>query len=138
LPPPGGILAVDQTGVGRPVIDLLEEGLVGRVDCPLYRLVTLTAGLAPAIDEAGRCLLLPKKELVGTLQVLLRARRRQLVRSMPDFATLVQELENFRLKAQQLGAEAQEAWRERPHDDLVLAVAVAAWEGENLRQFSIA
>src|SRR4051794_18806255 len=45
LPPPGGVLTVDQTGVGRPVIDLLEDGLTDLVNCPLYRLITLTAGL---------------------------------------------------------------------------------------------
>jgi hypothetical protein len=28
-----------------------------------------------------------------------------------------------------------EAWREGPHDDLVLAVAIAAWQSEQLRDF---
>jgi hypothetical protein len=30
------------------------------------------------------------------------------------------------------------AWREGAHDDLVLAVAIAAWKGEHLRKFWIA
>jgi hypothetical protein len=35
----------------------------------------------------------------------------------------------FRMKTVPLTDDVIE-WRERPHDDLVLAVAVAAWQGE--------
>jgi hypothetical protein len=28
-----------------------------------------------------------------------------------------------------------EAWRERPHDDLMLAVAIAAWQGEHTQEY---
>ena len=72
----------------------------------------------------------PKKELVGTLQVLLQTRRLQVSRSLPDAAVLVQELENFRAKVTAAKKETLESWREGRHDDLVLAVAMAAWLGE--------
>ena len=43
---------------------------------------------------------------------------------------LVQELENFRAKVTAARQETLESWREGRHDDLILAVAVAAWLGE--------
>jgi hypothetical protein len=88
------------------------------------------------MDEAGGWLV-PKKSLISSLQVLLQSRRLKVAPSLPDAQVLVQELELFRMKVTLSETDAEQ-WRERPHDDLVLAVAVAAWEGENLRQFSIA
>jgi hypothetical protein len=43
---------------------------------------------------------------------------------------LVRELEAYRLKSLKLAGESDEMWREGPRDDLVLAVALAAWCGE--------
>jgi hypothetical protein len=42
----------------------------------------------------------------------------------------VKELESFRVKITASAHETFEAWRERDHDDLVLAVALAAWVGQ--------
>jgi hypothetical protein len=72
----------------------------------------------------------PKKELVGVLQVLLQARRIKVPPSLPEAQTLVQELLNFRVKVTTSANETFEAGRERDHDDLVLAVATATWVGE--------
>jgi hypothetical protein len=44
---------------------------------------------------------------------------------------LVSELQNFRLKQVSLKTDDVLAWREYPHDDLVLAMAVALWEAEH-------
>ena len=89
-------LVVDQTGVGHAVVGMLAEALRGRVAC-LFFPVTLTAGHAVTGGEDG-VLHVPKRELVGTLQVLLQTRRLQVSRSLPDAVVLVQELENFRAK----------------------------------------
>lgn len=40
------------------------------------------------------------------------------------------ELEAFRVKVTASANETFGAWRERDHDDLVLATALAAWAGE--------
>jgi hypothetical protein len=124
----GSTLAVDQTGVGRAVVDMLFDALRGRVACLFYP-ITITAGHAVTSGESGS-LHVPKKELVGTLQVLLQARRLQVARTLPEAAVLVKELENFRAKVTTARDEAFESWREGQHDDLVLAVALAAWLGE--------
>jgi hypothetical protein len=40
---------------------------------------------------------------------------------------LVKELKAFKVTVTTAGHETFEAWRERDHDDLVLAVALAVW-----------
>jgi hypothetical protein len=124
VPLTNSTLAVDETGVGRAVVDLLRKA---RPRCTL-RPITITAGNAVVPDGAGWHV--PKKELVGNLQVLLQSRRLQVARTLPDAAVLIQELEAFRVKITAAAHEIFEAWRERDKDDLVLAVAMAAWVGE--------
>jgi hypothetical protein len=92
--------------------------------------VRIVPGQATTIGE-DRVWLLPRKELVGTLQVLLQARRLLIPRELPHAELLMKELQNFKTKvtlAEQ--EEAMECWRESKQDDLVLAVGVAAWMGE--------
>jgi hypothetical protein len=118
---------VDATGVGRAVIDLLRR------EKPPCRLVPVVITFGHAItwgDDGARHL--PKKELVGTLQVLLQNRRLKISSRLPEAAVLKKELENFRVK---ITAAANETFgagpvREGPHDDLVLALALACWEAE--------
>ena len=124
----GATLGVDQTGVGRAVVDMLADSLRGRADCLLFP-VTLTAGLAVTGGEGG-CLHVPKRELVGTLQLLLQARRLHIARALAESALLVDELGNFRVKITAARHEVFQSWRAGQHDDLVLAVALAAWLGE--------
>ncbi len=100
------------------------------------RPVTITAGDGDSIDDRGVCSA-PRKELVSTLQLLLQSRRLKVTPNLPASATLVRVLMRFRNKATLSANDALEVWRERPHDDLVLAVAVAAWLGETLKEFWI-
>jgi hypothetical protein len=44
--------------------------------------------------------------------------------------TLETELQNFRVKITAAANETFGAWRERDHDDLVLALALAVWHAE--------
>jgi hypothetical protein len=116
-------LAVDQTGVGAAVVDVLRRA---RPRCRL-RPVVITAGHR-ATSEGG-VHHTPKKELVSTLQVLLQSRRLK-VAHLPERELLVKELLAFKVKVTISANEQSEAWRERDHDDLVLAVALAVWYGE--------
>lgn len=50
---------------------------------------------------------------------------------------LVQELVILRAKVTAASEAAALAWREGEHDDLVLAVAVAAWEAERARGVNV-
>jgi len=50
--------------------------------------------------------------------------------SLEHAQTLVIELQQFQLKTVPMTPDALLEWRERPHDDLALAVAIAAWQAE--------
>jgi hypothetical protein len=121
-------VVADQTGVGRAVVDMLEEAMRGRFVgqfCP----VTITSGHEVTLSEAGE-FRVPKKELVGVLQVLLQTRRLRISQALPEAAVLVKELETFQVKITEAANEVYGAWRAGQHDDLVLAVGLAAWAGE--------
>ncbi len=66
------------------------------------------------------------------MQVLLQTRRMQIAESLFEADTLVKELVNFQTKPAPAagGADPIAAWREGKHDDLVFAVAIAAWQAE--------
>jgi hypothetical protein len=120
-------LLVDQTGVGRPVVDLLREA---RLD-PIA--ITITGGdtvVAPEYREFR----VPKRNLVGAVQVLLQARRLRWSPTLQEAATLERELQNFKAKISLSGHDSYGAgadWRENNHDDLVLSVALGCWYGEH-------
>lgn len=119
-------LAVDYTGVGRPVFDMLRKAGVKAALQP----ITITAGAASSRGEDGAHRV-PKVVLVSTLQLLLQQRRLQVAAGLPAAATLTRELQQFQVKVTPAANEIYGAWREGAHDDLVLAVCCAAWIGEN-------
>jgi len=120
-------LVVDQTGVGQAVMQLIQDSMLAAE----IHAITITGGHEVTAGDHG--LHVPKKELVSVLQVLLQSQR-LMIAKMPDRETLVKELLAFKVKITASANETFEAWRERDHDDMVLAVALAAWWGERCLQ----
>ena len=121
-------LAVDQTGVGRPVVDML------RAAAPAAELLACTITGGQAVTQAGWGEVhVPKRDLASVLAVLLQSKRLTVARALPEAATLVKELLGFKVKISTAGHDTYEAWREGVHDDLVLAVALACWASERPR-----
>ena len=122
-------LCLDATGVGLAVADLFREAdLAGAT----FAGIVITGGDAAHPDGRGGWRT-PKRDLVAAVQILLQSRRLKVAASLPAAATLEQELRGFRAKITLAGHDqfgAGEDWRSAPHDDLVLALAVAAWYGE--------
>jgi hypothetical protein len=122
-------LVLDATGVGRAIVDLVQAAGLRPVA------VTITGG-ADVHRERWNELHVPKKDLVGTMQVLLQQQRLKIAASLPTAAVLTEELLGFR---QRITAHANitygagEDWRSAPHDDLVLATALACWYAERGR-----
>jgi hypothetical protein len=116
-------LVVDQTGVGRPVLDAMR--LAGQ--SPIG--ITITAGYATVVvpPEEGGGYRVPKRDLVSVVAVLLEQRRLHITDALPAAATLRRELETFRRKSTPDGSDTYSSWREGDHDDTVLALAVACW-----------
>jgi len=121
-------LAVDATGVGAAVVDMLRRsGLT-------FDAVTITGGDTES-QSGWDSYRVPKRDLVGGLQVLLQSGRLKIARSLEHAETLRAELLNFRVKINIATAhDSYEAWREGDHDDLVLATALAAWRAQK-REF---
>jgi hypothetical protein len=116
------LLVVDSTGVGNPVVDLLiRSGL---------RLVPIVIHGGMNVSGDGRYLRVPKRDLVGVLQVLLQAKRLKIAGGLPESKTLTEELLNFRVRISDAGHDSYGVWREGVHDDLVLAVSLACWVAE--------
>jgi hypothetical protein len=116
-------LVTDATGVGRPVIDMMQKSGLRPVA------VTITGGF----DEnrvASNDYRIPKRNLVSTLAVLLQSGRLKVAPTLAEGETFVSELSNFKVKISAAGHDSYNAWRESVHDDLVLSVALAAWFGE--------
>ncbi len=114
---------VDRTGVGRPVVDLMRRAKLQVVP------IDITFGGAAHGGGYGG-FNVPKKELVSNLAILFQSERVKVARTLPEAATLVEELQNFKMKITPAGNDTYEAWRESDHDDLVLAAAMACWYGE--------
>jgi hypothetical protein len=117
------ILIVDQTGVGRPVVDSLRQENI----CNIIG-VTIHGGTSLTEEEPGRSYHVPKRNLVSALQVLIQSERLKIAKDLEYATILKQEILNFRVKVNPAnGHETFEAWREGEHDDLVLATAMASW-----------
>ncbi len=116
------ITVLDVTGVGRPVLALFSRH--GLEPIP----VTVMAGGRPILAHGEATI--PKGDLISLLQIALHDGRLKISSGLPDAATLRAELVNFRPTT--TGPIDTEAWRDGAHDDLVFAVAVAAFITEGL------
>ncbi len=118
-------LVIDATGVGRAVVDLFFEGRRPYAVVP----VMITAGSESRTDAGWHYV--PKRELVGVVQVLLQSQRLRFAQALPETPLLTSELQNFQVKVTAAANETFNA-REGQHDDLVLALALATWYGERV------
>lgn len=128
-------LLIDSTGVGAATTDLFLAAEIPATVVP----ITITAG---STAREGRwnnsrttAWYVPKVDLVGSALTLLEAGRLEIVRDMPEADVLLAELRNFKVKVTAAGNQTYEAGgvgvdghREGVHDDLLLAVAMIAWE----------
>jgi hypothetical protein len=119
------LLVVDATGVGRPVIDMLRQR--GLKPVP----ITITGG--DLVSHEGGGWRVPKRDLVSVVQVALQTDRLKFAKDLPMVPVLVQELLAFRVKISEAGQDTYGSWREGTHDDMVLAIACAAWFEDRMR-----
>jgi hypothetical protein len=120
-------LAVDGTGVGRPVVNLLRRA---RPNCVL--LPTIITG-GDQETSGGGYSRIPKRDLIVQLQVLLQCGALRIAAGLKDAAALVAEMQVMRVKVTSAGHEQYGAWREGTHDDLVFAVALACWAAKKVQ-----
>jgi len=114
-------LAVDATGVGGPVVDMLRRCQLG---CDLSA-VTMTAGDHESGD--GLEYSVPKQDLIAAVQVHLELGQLRIARDLKECASLVRELVDVRMTNRFAGRVRIGADGCGEHDDLVIAVALACW-----------
>jgi hypothetical protein len=122
-------LIVDATGVGRPVIQVMQESGLR----PIPVIITFgEAGKDIVMGEDGY-FRVPKVDIMSSLQVLFGSRRLQYPEELRDkegtnlVPVWLQEMERFRMKTTKSGNMTYEAWRETDHDDIVLSIAIQCW-----------
>ena len=118
-------VAVDATGVGRPVVDLLRRAGLEATIMPAI----ITGGAAESRSKGYYGV--PKRDLITGLQVLLQRGALQIAAGLKHGPDLVAELTGMRVKVGCEGWEQYGAWREGTHD-LVFAVAPAHWAARKM------
>ena len=113
---------LDGTGVGKAAVELFRHSNFN------LSVFTLIAG--DQMVQDGSSYRIPKRDVISTTQVLLQTGRLKIARSLTHAVLLARELVNFRFKVTSKGPEDALDWREGPDDDLVLALAIAAWQAE--------
>lgn len=125
LPKPTPTVVVDKTAVGKAVFERIR----GSIKQATVRGVSITGGSGDHTDAQGN-MFVAKVDLAGLLQVLLQERRLKVSPTLEHASTLVEELQQFQIRNVSLAQTSLLEWRDRPHDDLVLAVAIAVWMAE--------
>lgn len=126
-------LVVDVTGVGQAVAELATQAMADAAVPAKLVMVSITGGDVATCVGRGRWHV-AKRHLVSALSAVVHGGRLRVAREQPEAEALVREMAAFKAKISlATGNESYEAWRERDHDDLVLAVALAVWWVEKPR-----
>jgi hypothetical protein len=120
----GCAFGLDATGVGRAIVDMFKTARPPVQFLP----VTITAGSSAGYE--GGTFRVPKADLVAVVNATLQTKRLSWDRRLPFDEVLAKELATFETRVTAAGNEQYGTWREGQHDDLVLAVAIAAWLAE--------
>ena len=134
---PAPVLVYDATaGIGG-VRDLFAQaGLAPNT----HRVWPIVLHGGDAVSHSGGFHRVPKRDVARLIAILLetqagRTRRLSFSGRLAMLDVLVNELKSFRVRINlATGHDSYEAWREREHDDLVLAVGLGCWAGEKLER----
>ena len=120
-------VAVDATGVGAPVVDMLRAAGLG---CEIVA-VTITGGEQAHASAGGLGVSrwsVPKRDLIAGLDVLLERGELRIARKTAGTGQLVKELLDVRMTKKSRGRVRMGADGCGEHDDLVIAVALGCWQ----------
>ncbi len=119
-------LAVDATGVGAPVVEMLRSARLGQNICA----VTITGG--GRAHSAGSGWNVPKQDLMSGLRVLLERGELRIARDLRGARMLMRELMDMQARERGDGRMRFGAEGAGEHDDLVIALALACWKARQV------
>jgi hypothetical protein len=117
------VVALDASGIGRAVFDMLQETGVKEV-----RAITATGG--DSIHEDGEYYTVPKTHLAALIKGLFGRGILKIAKDLPEADTLIRELDNYLIKRTASANVKLEA-AGSGHDDLVSALSLACFIAEN-------
>jgi hypothetical protein len=117
-------LAVDATGVGRPIVDMLRRAR------PLCHLLPAVVTSGETQTFSGGYYHLPKRDAIVRVIAALQTKSLRIAATLPFGPALTQEMINMEVRVTTAGNEQFGAWREGAHDDLVFALALSCWAAE--------
>jgi hypothetical protein len=121
-------VAVDAGGIGAPVLEQLRPRLPRGTSC---RAIELTAG--SSVHTAKGKTTVPKSDLIATTQILFQNRRTRIAAGSPAADELAEELRSYTITINENGHPTYRPAQDGGHDDLVLALGLAAWTAEHTR-----
>ena len=117
----GAEVLLDLTGSGRAIVELFERAGIEPISARI-----VGAGTVEQKDQSGEWRI-PKVELIGALRVLYEAERLETAKGLGLVPELLNEFRNFKMRPPRIDPNDPESWREGQSDDLIFAVALAAW-----------
>lgn len=118
-------IAIDITGVGRPVCDILRRDLKAAGHVVRISEVTFTHGDRLKGRFGASEISLGKAYLVSRLQALFQTQRIEMSRKNREAAAMRQELMDYEIKITEDANDKYGAFRVGSHDDLVTALGLA-------------
>ena len=115
-------LAVDATGVGLAVFQDLKK-----VRLPVREIMPVLITAGSQVNKEGGIWRVPKRDLVHPLRVRFEEKSIKIPRGLAYLEALAEELSGYEMKVNQKTGHDSYDPRETPHDDLVLATALAYW-----------
>ena len=120
------VLAIDYTGVGRPIWDLAQDRGLNPIG------IAITGGVNVSWNEDRTRASVPKRDLIAGLQIAAQNDALKVAGSLKFGPVLAEELAAFKVKIDPRTAhDSYGSWREGQHDDLILSVAIALWTAQN-------
>jgi hypothetical protein len=112
-------LVVDASAMGLPVVEMFREA---DPRLPLVPVV-ITGGDFPSMSNGTHKV--PKRDLMNRLHIALEEKTIRIPRMLPTLDSFREEFIGFQLSFTDKGNDVYEG---RPHDDMVVALALAAWK----------
>lgn len=123
-------LAIDATGIGRRVLDLLLRSPALRGTGVMLWPFQIRARETKRYQRQDGLIQVSRADLLSGARLLMGQGRLRIAATLPEAATLRQEL--LLVRPDERRQEGDGPARSRAHDDLVLSVALAADLGETL------
>ena len=123
-------VVVDATGGGAPVVEAMRQAGMGAE----ITAVTITGG--DKESHKGLDYHVPKQDLMMGLQMALEKEELKISRKVGEAGALVKELVNMRAQTGVRGRVRVGADAFGEHDDLVMALALAAWRAKRIYSLS--